>query len=42
MKPTAKQLKPCANCLFSELGISGLNLFRTQLAWGMQKLLWLL
>lgn len=42
MKPMAKQLKPCTNCLSSELGISGLILFRTQLATSVQKLLWLL
>lgn len=36
MKPTAKLLKPFTNCLFSELDISGLILFRTQLAWSMQ------
>lgn len=29
MKPTAKQLKLCTNCLSSELCISGLILFRT-------------
>lgn len=29
MKPIAKQLKPCTNCLSSELGISGLILFKT-------------